>query len=470
MLHTYPLRAICWVLALFLPGLLAAQLTINLTSVPPNTPASAKIYISGTFNNWEAADSNSILTKLPNGQFTITLNPAIGAVRFKFTRGSWASVEGNANGGFQPDHVFTYTGIPQTINVSILSWEDLVNTSATTGVTILNNSFFIPQLSRTRRVWIYLPPDYATSTKKYPVLYMQDGQNLFDPSTSFSGEWEVDESMNEMCAQGDYGCIVVGIDNGGVNRLNEYSPWVNNLYGGGQGDEYVSFIVNTLKPHIDANFRTLPDRQHTGIMGSSMGGLISMYAIMEYQHIFSKAGILSPAFWFAGDNSTQQVLGVGKRNNLKVYFLAGGQEPAYVAQDIQEVMDAMQSVGFTQNELHLSIPADGQHSEWFWRREFPDVYKWLFAGSVTDAGEAVTDNAPAVEIYPNPSTDWIRVAGFEDENQIYVQILSADGALQQDVQVSPGEAISTADLPTGFYAVRVRSENSNWQTVKMVHR
>ena len=469
MRYTYPLRAICWVLAL-LPSLLTAQLTINVTSVPVNTPASAKIYVSGTFNNWDAAAPNSILAKLPNGQYSITLNPAVGPVRFKFTRGSWASVEGNANGGFQADHVLTYTGLPQTVNMSILSWEDLVNAGSTVGVTVLNNNFYIPQLNRTRRVWIYLPPDYATTTKKYPVMYMHDGQNLFDPATSFSGEWEVDESMNEICAQGDHGCIVVGIDNGGVNRLNEYSPWVNNLYGGGQGDEYISFIVNTLKPHIDGNFRTLSDRQHTGIMGSSMGGLVSMYAIMEYQHIFSKAGVFSPAFWFAADNPAKQVLGVGKRNDVKIYFLAGGQEPTYVTQDIQKIVDAMITVGFKDNEFLVTVPADGQHSEWFWRREFPDAYKWLFAGSVTDAGEAVTDNAPAIEIYPNPSTDWIRVAGFESEDQIYVQILGVDGSMQRDVQVRPGEAIPTADLPTGFYVVRVRSEASNWQTTKMIHR
>ncbi len=469
MINTYPLRAIGWVLAL-LPSLLTAQLTINVSSVPQNTPASAKIYVAGTFNDWNASDANTILTKMPNGQYSITLSPAIGPVRFKFTRGGWDSVEGNANGGFQADHVLVYAGTPQTVNLSILSWEDLTGMGTTKGVTILNNNFYIPQLNRTRRVWIYLPPDYATTNKKYPVMYMQDGQNLFDPATSFSGEWEVDESMNEMCAQGDYGCIVVGIDNGGVNRLNEYSPWVNQLYGGGEGSAYVNFIVNTLKPHIDTNFRTLTDRVHTGIMGSSMGGLISMYAIMEYQHIFSKAGIFSPAFWFAANGPANQVLGVGKRNPLKVYFLAGGQEPAYVAQDIQKVIGAMHTVGFEDDEVALKIPADGQHAEWFWRREFPDAYRWLFAGAVTNAGEAISDDAPSLEIYPNPATDWIRVAGFESEDNIYVQILSADGALQRDVQVRPGEAISTASLPTGFYAVRVRTEGSNWQITKMIRR
>ncbi len=470
MLHTYPLRALCWIIAL-LPGILSAQLTINVASIPQNTPASAHLYITGTFNNWDPGDASMVLTAQPNGKYSITLNPAAGPVRFKFTRGNWDSVEGNGNGGYQPDHVITYTGLPQTIDVNILSWEDLANSNPNNGVTIISSNFFIPQLSRTRRVWIYLPPDYQNSTKKYPVLYMQDGQNLFDAATSFSGEWEVDESLNELCKQnGDYGCIVVGIDNGGVYRLDEYSPWVNQLYGGGQGDEYVSFIVNTLKPYIDDHFRTLPEREHTGIMGSSMGGLLSMYAIMEYQHIFSKAGIFSPAFWFAGDEPVKQVLGMGKRNDMKVYFLAGGQEPAYVKQDMQEVADAMMEVGFQTSEISINTPSDGQHAEWFWRREFPAAYKWLFGGSVTAAGEASSDQEPSVELYPNPTTDWIRIAGMDNEDKLYVQIMGADGSLQRDIQIQPGEAIPTAELPTGFYAVRVRAEGQNWITRKMIRR
>jgi len=470
--NTYPLRAFCLATALaFLPGLLSAQLTVKVTTVPSYTPASAMIHIAGTFNNWDPADATMVLSALPgSNQYAITLHPAVGPVRFKFTRGSWTSVEGNANGGFQPDHVVTYTGLPQTIEVQILSWEDLANSSPTNHVTILDNNFYIPQLNRTRRVWMYLPADYQTTNKKYPVLYMHDGQNLFNAATSFSGEWEIDESMDELRTQGDYGCIIVGIDNGGVYRLDEYSPWINSLYGGGQGDEYLSFIVNTLKPYIDGNFRTLPDRDHTGIMGSSMGGLISMYGLIEYQTVFSKAGIFSPAFWFAGDNPVNQVLGSGKRKDVKVYFLAGGQEPAYVAQDMREVADAMVEVGFDSTHIAFRVPTDGQHSEWFWRREFPAAYKWLFAGSVTDAGEPVTDDTPAISVYPNPASDWIRVNGLDDFETVEVQIVRADGSVQHDGLIQAGDAIWTGDLPTGFYAVRVRSENGTWRTTKMIRQ
>ncbi|MDV7392611.1 alpha/beta hydrolase-fold protein, partial [Arthrospira platensis SPKY1] len=168
--------------------------------------------------------------------------------------------EGNANGGFLPNRTFNFTGNPQTLNLSILTWEDLgggSNSTAAANVQIMNNAFFMPQLNRSRRIWVYLPPDYNTSNKHYPVIYMKDGQNLFDQATSFSGEWQVDETLNTLFNQGDYGAIVVGIDNGGSERLNEYSPWVNAQYGGGQGNAYMAFVAETLKPHIDANFRTL---------------------------------------------------------------------------------------------------------------------------------------------------------------------------------------------------------------------
>ena len=474
MLKFYRTCVLGWALT-FLPALLWAQLTVVVNSVPTNTPAGTPIYIAGNFNNWNPSDANAVLTAQPDGKYAVTLNPSVGPVRFKFTRGSWATVEGNANGGFQPDHVVTYTGMPQTIATSILSWEDLSNINTPDpgngSVIILNNNFYIPQLNRTRRVWMYLPPDYATSSKRYPVLYMQDGQNLFDSASSQSGEWEVDESLDELFAEGDHGCIVVGIDNGGLHRIDEYSPWANPLYGGGgQGAAYMSFIVNTLKPHVDANFRTMPDREHTGIMGSSFGGLISMYGLMEYQHVFSKAGIFSPAFWFAGNNPVSHLLGMGKRNNVKVYFLAGGQEPAYVLQDLQNTTNAMLQAGFDAAEMHTHIPADGLHAEWFWRREFADAYHWLFAGAVTSTGEAVSDSEPAIEVYPNPATEWIRVAGMDNASNLMVQILGVDGSLQRDVQVQPGEAIPVADLSTGFYVVRVRTEGQNWRTTKMIRR
>ena len=244
-------------------GKIEAQLTLKVTSIPSNTPSGAAIFVAGNFQNWQPADPNFKLTSLGNGQFSITFSPPVGSVEYKFTRGSWPTVEGDANGKFLPNRTIVYNGQPTTVNISILSWEDTGGANevhtATWNTTVLDNAFFMPQLNKSRRIWLYLPPDYYTTAKKYPVLYMHDGQNLFDAFYSFAGEWGVDESLNKLFAEGDYGCIVVGIDNGGADRIKELSTWNNAQYGGGDGEKYTDFMVETLKPFIDSHYRTQPD-------------------------------------------------------------------------------------------------------------------------------------------------------------------------------------------------------------------
>lgn len=156
-----------------------------------------------------------------------------------------------------------------------------------------------PQLGNQRHLLVYLPPSYKNESKRhYPVLYMQDGQNLFDNATSFAGEWGVDEAMENLAHQEGLEAIVVGIPNSGRNRLAEYSPFPDSQLGGGLGDKYLSFVAHTVKPLIDRDFRTLPDRSNCGIMGSSMGGLISLYAFFHCPDLFGFVGVMSPSLWF----------------------------------------------------------------------------------------------------------------------------------------------------------------------------
>ncbi len=464
MLRLYPFLP-----AFLLPLALSAQLTIHVTAIPANTPANDKIYVAGTFNDWGSGDERYALAPIGNGQFSITVNPPKGKVEFKFTRGSWQSVEGNAAGKFQPNHTADYTGQPQTVQVRIPGWEDRAaggGGSAAPNVFVMDDAFFIPQLNRKRRVWVYLPPDYATTDKRYPVLYMHDGQNLFDNETSSFGEWQIDETLNKLYNQGDYGCIVIGIDNGGSKRLDEYSPWKNPEYGGGEGDEYMDFIVKTLKPKVDATYRTLPGRQTTGILGSSMGGLVSMYGFTDWQDVLSKAGVFSPAFWFAGTGPVDDVRAHPKKGEARIYFLAGGEEPAYVEQDILKVGNAMLSAGFAPQDIILSVVADGEHSEWFWRREFPAAYKWLFAGATPKVKKRQVIGF-GLKLEPDTAAGSVRVAGITAKERIDVRIVGADGKLWRSGK-QRGGVIPTAGLPQGEYSLLVKRRGGEWEMGEII--
>jgi glycosidase/predicted alpha/beta superfamily hydrolase len=253
--------------------------------------------------------------------------------------------------------------------------------SATASVSIVSDSFAIPQLGGTRRLWIYLPPGYATSTRRYPVLYMHDGQNVFDARTSFASEWGVDETLDSLHALGQGDAIVVAVDHGGQKRFDEYDPWINSRYGGGKGGLYVDFLVQTLKPYVDRHYRTLPDRLHTGVAGSSLGGLISLYAELKYPDVFGRAAVFSPSYWVA-----PEIYALARRARprpgTRIYIVTGGQEgdkPEEYAHDHQRMVDTLVAAGFTLGrDLQPALRPDGKHAEWFWRREFPAAYEWLF--------------------------------------------------------------------------------------------
>ncbi|MFN7119854.1 MAG: alpha/beta hydrolase-fold protein [Saprospiraceae bacterium] len=439
-----------------------AQLTLRITALPANTPPADSIYIAGNFNTWNPGNANFIVKKQADGTRQIVINPPVGNVEFKFTRGSWATVEGNAQGGQRPNRVINYTGQPKTEEISILTWEDLAGnnpqgSTAAANVIILSQNYTIPQLNRTRRVWIYLPPDYNTSNKRYPVLYMHDGQNVFDAATSFSGEWKVDEALNQLFTNGDQGIIVVAIDNGGAERLNEYSPWVNNRYGGGQGDEYIKFIVETLKPNIDATYRTKADRDNTGIMGSSMGGLISLYAAIEYQNIFSKAGIFSPAFWFAPE-SYAHVSAKGKQADVKIYLLAGQLEDnGSVVADINAMYNTLRNAGFKEQEVIRATHPDGQHSEWYWAREFPAAYRWLFSNATTSV--KMPKWTSTITLSPNPADTMVWVKNSTALPNMQYVIYDVNGKTIQPVQPLQNGQIEVAGLPAGTYVLVFYQQN-----------
>ncbi len=182
-----------------------AQFTIIIDDWPNNTPGNDPIHIAGDFQGWDAGSAAHILTKdtFLNIHY-ITLQAGTGDISFKFTRGTWGKVEADGSGDFIPNRFYA-PSVGDTIYLQILGWEDLNGngggvSTATDNVSIITDSFYMSEFDRYRRVLIYLPPDYASSGIDYPVLYMHDGQNVFDASTSFVGEWEVDETLNSLHA------------------------------------------------------------------------------------------------------------------------------------------------------------------------------------------------------------------------------------------------------------------------------
>jgi len=245
----------------------------------------------------------------------------------------------------------------------------------------------IPQLGEAgRKVRVYLPPGYSSSGPRCPVLYMQDGQNIFRTGTSYAGEWEADRALDERCAAGGGGALVVGVDNGGAARFDEYSPWTEEGGArGGRGMAYAEFLARTLKPLIDGRFRTLPGREFTGVAGSSMGGLISLYAALAYNDVFSMAGVFSPAFWFARGAAAGFVKSSRPSGGLRVYMDAGTVEEPHREEYVSDARTMGRLLAAKGGvELRLVVDEGAAHNEAAWRRRFPAAFDWLFSAAPHD--------------------------------------------------------------------------------------
>ena len=355
------------------------KITLQLNNAPPHHRQDT-IYVAGSFNQWNPALAKSMFVKDSNNVLSLEIeNVPAGDTEFKFTRGSWAKVETKMDGvdtGNRKLIIMSDT----LIQVSIAGWkDDFISIpkrhTASSNVRILDTAFAIPQLGRARRTWIYLPPGYKKSRKRYPVIYMQDGQNIFDEFTAAFEEWGVDETVDSITKKGKPASIIVGIDNG-PRRMNEYNPYEFKDFGKGEGDEYVDFLAKTLKPYIDRKYRTLPSRLTTVVAGSSMGGLISYYAMLKYPEIFGKGGIFSPAFW-PSPQIKELTDSIGHNLNGKIFFYMGGQEGEQYIEDMKTVTDTLGN----KSAVLMYIVTDplATHNEKAWRKWFPEFYNWILA-------------------------------------------------------------------------------------------
>jgi len=248
---------------------------------------------------------------------------------------------------------------------------------ATAGTLVIIERFESPQLHNSRSLRIYLPPGYdAHPQRRYPVLYMHDAQNLFDAATATYGvEWGMAKTMDRLIAQGAIEpVIVVGIDNT-ADRIAEYTPCCDPEHGGGKLYAYARFIIDTVKPYADQTLRTLPGREHTAIMGSSLGGIASVDIAQRHADVFSMAAGLSSSFWWNGRAMVKQV---PPHVPVRFYIDAGTDNDGL--EDTTAMRDAMQAAGYRPGaDLYFYTLEGGIHNEKSWAARVHLPLIWFFA-------------------------------------------------------------------------------------------
>lgn len=227
-----------------------------------------------------------------------------------------------------------------------------------------------PQLRSYRDLLVALPPAYAAGDARHPVVYLQDGQNLFDPGTSHAGSWGLAATLASPAVL-PLAPILVGIPNTGRKRRYEYGPFRDIIHGGGGGDRYLAFVVETVKPLVDASFRTLPERSHTVIAGASLGGLISLYGLYRYADVFGAAGVLSPSLWFADGAVFRFVRDMQDLAVGRIHLDIGTEEGEEAVRHVRRLRDLLVAGGMIPGrDLSYLEDAGAAHDEEAWGRRF----------------------------------------------------------------------------------------------------
>ncbi|EMR04226.1 alpha/beta hydrolase-fold protein [Cesiribacter andamanensis] len=331
-------------------------------------------------------------------------------------------------------------------------------------VSLIDEAFEMPQLNRSRSIWVYLPPGYEASELRYPVLYMHDGQHLFDAELAQGGvEWQVDEAITALVEQEESpGVIVVAIASDSQHRGNEYVPWEKSDGTGGEGERYIRFIAETLKPYIDEQYRTRPEREYTGMMGASLGGLISLYAAVRFPEVFGRIGLISPAFWFSPE-IIEYVQENPHAYQTRVYMVISEEEGENPVNYVNYLYDRLLEMEESYTPVKRTITPTGGHNETYYRSQFPEAFRWLFPEKPEPAPEptGIEDLDPeslGIRLYPNPSQNWVRLQlpdGWQQNTRL--QLLDARGRLHGAEQLlNPQQPLSLAHLPAGLYYLLLR--------------
>ena len=251
-----------------------------------------------------------------------------------------------------------------------------------TGDVRTHENFHSRFLAHDRTVMVYLPPGYdVDAADRYPVLYLQDGQNLFDRATSFGEEWQVDEAAERLITAGDIEpLIVVGIFNTGEHRVDEYTPTSAVEIGrGGHADDYGHMLIEELKPFIDSTYKTLPSAASTAIGGSSLGGLLSLHVGLRLPTAFGRIAALSPSIWWDDRVLLRDVEALPGKLPIRIWLDAGTAEGAETLANAKALRDALVAKGWIiGDDLAYLEEQGGEHNEQSWSMRVERVLKFLF--------------------------------------------------------------------------------------------
>ena len=349
------------------------------------------VFITGNFNKWNPKDATFVLKNIDNNTYTIEIDdeqlPAI--IEYKYTRGGWGNVEIDRFGNITPNRKIKKGDAPNEDIVEKwrINWGPFKEDFSPIGA-IISEKFFIPQLNRTRKIWALLPYNYHKTDKTYPVLYLQDAQNLFNEGSAF-GNWEIDKKMSILAEYGRGDVIIIAIENGSEDRIKEYILDNDSITKNAEGKKYIRFLADTLKPYVDSVYRTKPEREFTGIGGSSLGGLISIYSGFLYPEVYSKLLIFSPSLWVNPENNFPQ-MNFKNPYEIKVYMYGGEMEGSQMTERIalfEKTLESWENSHSIQFEFKISINDEGKHQEFYWSQEFPRAVEWLFYNTQEDPKE-----------------------------------------------------------------------------------
>jgi predicted alpha/beta superfamily hydrolase len=379
------------------------KVTITVT-VPKDTDEKATLYLAGSLKEvgeWKAAGVK--LTRNDDGTYKFEADlPKDQTLEYKITGGSWETVEKSDKNEEIENRTLVLDNDHEE-KITVKSWAHKPTTGASddekkssipernssiTGDVRVHEHFASKILGNERTILVWLPPEYQTSPDtRYPVLYLHDGQNVFDASTSFSGEWRADETADELIKSGKIKPIImVAIANAAAARIDEYTPSRDEARSrGGKGELYSKFLIDEVKPFIDSHYRTQTDRSHTAVAGSSLGGLISLYLGYRHGDVFGMCGVISPSLWWDNASLLKEIeIDPQALKTEKIWLDIGTAEgPAEEASQsvayVQALTKTMAGAGMSRDKDFVSRTIEGaQHNEAAWSARFGDVLKFFF--------------------------------------------------------------------------------------------